>query len=149
MVDFYDPNTGVFNPPSSSVSWLKLSADGHFELAGFNADLVPGSGCKKSAMVYARGQFKFTKPYYSDNIVFQPEVNTLIETLSNCATNDGSQQRSLPLEQQFFYLHLGITVNNQEVLEMRCSSTAEERSEWQFLICPSSGSDFRALYSRR
>jgi hypothetical protein len=111
---------------------------------------VPGPGCKKTAMLYERGQFQFTVGNYNSNdLVLQPQVSTLIEGLAECGTDNGSRRRSLPLEPQFFYASLGRTVNNEEVFEIRCSSTSEERSEWQFLICPSSGSDFRQLYSRR
>lgn len=135
---------------ASSVAWLRLFADGRFELTAFNHDLVPGSGCRKRAMLYARGQFQFTVgDYNSNNLILQPQVSTLIEGLTECEADNGTRRRSLPLESLFFYASLGRTVNNEEVFEIRCLSTPEERSEWQFLICPSGGSDFSQLYSRR
>jgi hypothetical protein len=149
-LDFYNPTSGAFTSPGSSLAWLRLLADGRFELTAFSNDLVPGPGCKKNAMLFERGQYQFTAGDYNNNyLVLQPQVSTLIESLSECGADNGSRKRSLPLEPQFFYASLGRTVNNEEVFEIRCSSRPEERSEWQFLICPSSGSDFRQLYSRR
>lgn len=149
-LDFYNPATGAFSPPGASVAWLRLLADGRFELTSFANDLVPGPGCKKNAMLFERGQYQFTAGDYNNNyLVLQPQVSTLIESLTECGADNGARKRSLPLEPQFFYARLGRTVNNEEVFEIRCSGTPEERSEWQILICPSYGGDFRQLYSRR
>lgn len=149
-LEFYNPASGALTPPGASVAWLRLLVDGRFELTSFANDLVPGPGCKKSAMLYERGQYQFTLGEYNSNkLVLQPQVSTLIESLTECGADNGARKRSLPLEPQFFYASLGHTVDNEEVFEIRCSSAFEERSEWQILICPSYGGDFRQLYSRR
>jgi hypothetical protein len=129
--------------------WLRLSADGQYEWAGWRASLVPGPGCTRGVLVYERGRYGVTVGEYDwqNALITIPDEAVVVERVSDCGTDDGEHRSTVPLTASRYAWGIGRTPDGAEVLEIKCSDAAAERTEWQFALCHW-GFEFRALLSR-
>lgn len=145
----FRPGTGAITPPPEDAMWLRLSADGRYEWAGWRAGLAPGPGCTRGVLVYERGRYALTVAEYDwqKTLTTVPDDGVVIQRLSDCGTDDGEQRSALPRARSQYNWSLGRTVDGEEVLEIKCPSEYAQRTQWQFALCHW-GPEFRALLSR-
>jgi hypothetical protein len=145
----FRPGSGTFAPPPEDAMWLRLSADGRYEWAGWRENLVPGPGCSRDVLVYERGRYALTAAEYSwqQTLTTTPEEGVVIERLSDCGTDDGERRSPLPLAPSQYQWSLGRSVDGEEVLELKCPGEYSRRTKWQFALCHW-GYEFRVLLSR-
>lgn len=145
----FRPGPGAFKAPAEDAMWIRLSADGRYEWAGWRASLSPGPGCTRGAMVYERGRYAVTLGEYSSltTLTTVPDEGVVVERLSDCGADDGEQRTPLSGTRSQYHWGLGRTPDGAEVLEIRCPDAYAERTEWQFALCHW-GPEFRALLSR-
>jgi hypothetical protein len=144
----FRPVTGKFTPPPEDAMWIRLSADGRYEWAGWRGNVVPGPGCARGVLVYERGWYGLTLAEYSSQqtLTTVPDEGVVIERLSDCGTDDGERRSPLPRARSQYNWSIGRTVDGEEVLEIKCSSDIPDRTRWQFALCRW-GFEFRALLS--
>ena len=145
----FRPGSGPFAPPPEDAMWIRLSADGRYEWAGWRASLSPGPGCTRGMMVYERGSYALTVAEYASQqtLTTTPDETVVIEQLADCGPDNGAQRSAPSRTRSQYRWSIGRTVDGEEVLEIKCSDKFAERTEWQFALCHW-GFEFRALLSR-
>jgi hypothetical protein len=145
----FRPGSGPFTPPPEDAMWIRLSADGRYEWAGWRASLSPGPGCTRGVMVYERGRYALTVAEYASQqtLTTSPDETAVIEQLSDCGPDDGARRSAPSGTRSQYGWSIGRTVDGEEVLEIRCPDAYAARTEWQFALCHW-GPEFRALLSR-
>jgi hypothetical protein len=135
-----------FVPPNTDASWLRLDPNGSYEWVGWRADLVPGPGCTRGVMVRERGTFSLTvaEHTWQQTMTTVPTEAEMVDRVTECGADNAERRSTLPLVTSRYLWAIGRTVNNEEVLEIRCSKEMAERSQWQFAFCHR-GFEFRVL----
>ncbi len=140
----------TFRAPPEDAHWLRLGADGRYEWAGWKDNVVPGPGCAVGILAYERGTYALTVAEYSSQqtLTTEPEAAFVLERRTGCGAEDGERRAAVPLRPSLYTWSIGRTVDNEEVLELKCSDEPRQRNRWQFLLCHW-GFEFRTLMARR